>query len=113
MQKATGVLCTNRRHDDRDLPSFPTRRSSDLATALAGISAALPPARIIGLVGPDGAGKTTLIRLLAGLMQPTAGTVEVLGDRKSTRLNSSHQINSYAVLCLKNNQRDVAKLTCR
>ncbi len=50
------------------------------ATALAGISAALPPARIIGLVGPDGAGKTTLIRLLAGLMQPTAGTLEVLGS---------------------------------
>src|SRR2546429_9429150 len=50
------------------------------ATALAGISAALPPARIIGLVGPDGAGKTTLIRLLAGLMQPTARTLEVLGS---------------------------------
>ena len=47
--------------------------------ALAGISAELPPGTILGLVGPDGAGKTTLIRLLAGLMQPTAGTVEVLG----------------------------------
>src|SRR6201998_2532623 len=47
--------------------------------ALDGISATLPTAKILGLVGPDGAGKTTLIRLFAGLMAPTAGTVEVLG----------------------------------
>lgn len=47
--------------------------------ALDGISATLPAGKILGLVGPDGAGKTTLIRLFAGLMTPTAGTVEVLG----------------------------------
>jgi ABC-2 type transport system ATP-binding protein len=47
--------------------------------ALDGITAELPVGRILGLVGPDGAGKTTLIRLLAGLMEPSAGRVEVLG----------------------------------
>jgi len=48
-------------------------------TALQGVTAELPAGRILGLLGPDGAGKTTLIRLLAGLMDPTAGRVEVLG----------------------------------
>lgn len=47
--------------------------------ALEGLSAALLSGRITGLVGPDGAGKTTLIRLLAGLMAPTAGKIRVGG----------------------------------
>ncbi|MGK6320667.1 ATP-binding cassette domain-containing protein [Sphingomonas sp. DT-204] len=48
-------------------------------TALDGVRIAIPPGQVTGLVGPDGAGKTTLIRILAGLMAPTDGTVEVLG----------------------------------
>lgn len=55
----------------------------DKVTALSGISADLPAGRILGLVGPDGAGKTTLIRMLAGLMSPTGGSVEVLGRKPS------------------------------
>ncbi|MBN2508322.1 MAG: ABC transporter ATP-binding protein [Verrucomicrobia bacterium] len=47
--------------------------------ALEGVSAALRPARITGVVGPDGAGKTTLIRLMAGLLAPTSGTLGVNG----------------------------------
>lgn len=45
--------------------------------ALEGVSALLRPGQITGLVGPDGAGKTTLIRLMAGLLAPTSGTISV------------------------------------
>ncbi|MBR0643109.1 ATP-binding cassette domain-containing protein [Plastoroseomonas hellenica] len=47
--------------------------------ALDGVSIEIEPGRMTGLVGPDGAGKTTLIRLLTGLLDPDAGTVEVMG----------------------------------
>jgi ABC-2 type transport system ATP-binding protein len=47
--------------------------------ALGGVSARIAGGRITGLVGPDGAGKTTLIRLMVGLLAPSAGTLRVLG----------------------------------
>lgn len=55
------------------------RKEFGSVVAIAGVTAELPAGRILGLVGPDGAGKTTLIRLLAGLMDPSAGSIEVLG----------------------------------
>ncbi|WGS84026.1 ATP-binding cassette domain-containing protein [Methylomonas sp. UP202] len=45
--------------------------------ALASVSAVLKPGQITGLIGPDGAGKTTLIRLIAGLLTPTSGSISV------------------------------------
>lgn len=56
--------------------------------ALDGVAIAIAPGKMTGLVGPDGAGKTTLIRILAGLIDPDAGTVEVLG-RPATRTDRS------------------------
>lgn len=47
--------------------------------ALDGISADLCEGQVTGLVGPDGAGKTTLMRLMAGLIAPSAGRVRVHG----------------------------------
>lgn len=59
-----------------------SKRFGDVV-ALSEVSAELPVGVILGLVGPDGAGKTTLIRVLAGLMDPDGGTVEVLGRKPS------------------------------
>ena len=46
---------------------------------LKSITAEVPAGRLVALVGADGAGKTTLMRVLAGLLKPQAGRVEILG----------------------------------
>ncbi|WP_297229346.1 ATP-binding cassette domain-containing protein [uncultured Desulfovibrio sp.] len=48
-------------------------------TALCDITARIRSGQITGLMGPDAAGKTTLLRLMAGLMLPATGTVRLLG----------------------------------
>jgi ABC-2 type transport system ATP-binding protein len=55
-----------------------TRKFGDLV-AVDGVSLAVAPGEIFGLVGPDGAGKTTTVRLLTGVMTATSGTARVLG----------------------------------
>jgi ABC-2 type transport system ATP-binding protein len=49
--------------------------------ALAECTLSIPTGRIVGLVGPNGAGKTTLLHLAVGLLEPSAGSIEVLGHR--------------------------------
>jgi ABC-2 type transport system ATP-binding protein len=51
--------------------------------ALDDVTIDLPPG-VTGLVGANGAGKTTFLKILLGLLRPTAGTVEVLGTDVST-----------------------------
>jgi ABC-2 type transport system ATP-binding protein len=55
-----------------------TRRFGSL-TAVDGINLDIPRARIYGFLGPNGSGKSTTIRMLCGLLRPSAGTVQVLG----------------------------------
>jgi ABC-2 type transport system ATP-binding protein len=47
--------------------------------ALDGLTLEVPAGRIFGFLGPNGAGKTTTLRLLLGLLEPTAGRAEMLG----------------------------------
>jgi len=47
--------------------------------AVKGLDLVVPRGQVVGLIGPDGAGKTSSLRVFAGLLRATAGTVEVLG----------------------------------
>jgi len=50
------------------------------AAALQGLSLTVEPGEILTLLGPSGAGKTSFLRLLAGLDLPSAGSLAVLGN---------------------------------
>ncbi len=54
-------------------------------TAINNISLDIEKGKITGLIGADGAGKTTLIRLIIGLLLPDSGDVEVLGSKPSEK----------------------------
>ena len=53
--------------------------------ALAGISQEIPAGCMVGLIGPDGVGKSSLLALIAGARQIQEGTVEVLGGDMAQR----------------------------
>ncbi len=59
--------------------SVTKRFGKSAQAALNDVSMAIAPGAMTGLVGPDGAGKTTLIRVLAGLVEPDAGRATVFG----------------------------------
>jgi ABC-2 type transport system ATP-binding protein len=52
--------------------------------ALTDCTLTIPAGHVVGLVGPNGAGKTTLLNLATGMLEPTTGTVEVLGGRPAS-----------------------------
>jgi len=63
----------------RDLRKTFRRDSGEKVDALNGVSIDVTHGTLTALVGPDGAGKTTLIRLAAGLMLPDGGDLKILG----------------------------------
>src|SRR5688572_32499248 len=81
--------------DHRDLHSFPTRRSSDLIQVYV--------RRDDICAGEDKTLYNTVFKKLLDIG-------DIIGDRKSTRLNSSHSQISYAVFCLKKKKTKKIKL---
>jgi len=58
---------------------YPGFWKSQATTALSGLNLTVNRGEIFGLLGPNGSGKTTTIKLLLGLINPTVGTANVLG----------------------------------
>jgi ABC-2 type transport system ATP-binding protein len=54
-------------------------RTFGRVTALSGLDLTVEPGELFGLVGPDGAGKTTTLRILAGILRPSRGQARVMG----------------------------------
>src|SRR4051794_37164641 len=57
---------------------FFNRKTKDIA-AVDGISFYVAPGEVVGFLGPNGAGKTTTLKMLSGLLYPSAGEATVLG----------------------------------
>lgn len=63
--------------------------------ALHAIEATISKGEIVGLVGSDGAGKTTLIRLMAGLLLPTGGYITIAGKNTIEEAEAVHALTGY------------------
>src|ERR1700731_1822695 len=60
-----------------------TRRFGEL-TAVQDVNLRVAPGQFFGFLGPNGAGKSTTIKMLTGLLAPTAGRIEILGSDLAT-----------------------------
>ncbi len=61
------------------------KRNYRTVKAVDDISFAIEPGEVVGFLGPNGAGKTTTLKMLSGLLYPTAGSARVLGFEPSRR----------------------------
>ena len=105
--------CQNSGAGDRPVMSEPaqpvievrdlTKRFRGVAAAVQGLTLDCAKGEVFGFVGPDGAGKTTIMRLLAAVMAPDEGSIagelrllvaaEITRPETSRRLNALHQLD--------------------
>jgi len=88
--------------------------------ALSDCTLSVPAGRVVGLVGPNGAGKSTLLQLACGMLTPTSGSIEVLGERPASTTAQMTRISfvaqdtpTYAALSIADHLRLGAKLNPR
>ncbi|MBM2824693.1 MAG: transporter [Dehalococcoidales bacterium] len=71
-----------------------TRKFGDF-TAVEQVSFAVKQGEIFGLLGPNGSGKTTTIRMITGLLAPTSGSAHILGHNMATEAGASRSKMGY------------------
>lgn len=94
-----------------------SRNFGDLK-AIQNLDLKVEKGRIYGFLGPNGCGKTTAIRMLTGLLKPSAGEIEVLGyslpkDAEKLRLHIGYMTQKFSLyddLTVKENLQFVAKI---
>ena len=71
-------------------------------TAVDGVSFSIPEGSVFGFLGPNGSGKTTTIRMLTGILEPSGGTAEILGmdlvaGREKVRENLGYMSQKFSL----------------
>ena len=80
---STAIRCEGLTHEyEGRSSSFGSDRS---VTALEDVALEIRSGEVVGLIGPSGSGKSTVLHAIAGLIVPTEGTVELLGDDLTER----------------------------
>ncbi len=64
-------------------------------TAVDSVDMRIPKQTVYGFLGPNGSGKTTAIRMMCGLLQPSSGTIEVLGMKIPEQTNQVRRLVGY------------------
>jgi ABC-2 type transport system ATP-binding protein len=70
-------------------------RNFGALTAVDSLSLQIPEGELFGLIGSDGAGKTTTLRMLAGILDPSAGEISVLGHPFPAQADKVHDQIGY------------------
>src|ERR1700761_8296156 len=71
-----------------------TKKYNDFA-ALSGLDLEVKKGEVLGYLGPNGAGKTTTIRLLLGLIKPSAGSSQIFGIDSQNNKVEAHKRVAY------------------
>src|SRR5665213_551860 len=96
-----GAPAGRTRRRELSMRSVPAVRTEGLSkqygpvTALGDLDLEIPPGEVFGYLGPNGAGKTTTVRLLLGLIRPSAGRAEIFGVDCQRQTVEAHRYLSY------------------
>ena len=76
------------------------RFSHDVDPVLENVSLTVPQGELLAIIGPNGGGKTTLLRLILGLLQPQAGSVHVFGSHPASMSRSIGYVPQFSTMQL-------------